>query len=151
MHGVNGAMRAKAAVAITETKIREKLERYGDLDDVTRADPLNGLLRRVVTADAMVRVLTEQVAELDSQAIADAAVMHLLGEWSDRHARYCKLAVDAGVDVQRLAMTQAMGQMIVALLRTLVTDLADRLGWTPDVMQVANEVVRTHLVALEAG
>lgn len=66
----------------------------------------------------------------------------MLADWTDRHARVCKLALDAGVDERRVRIVEAQAEELVGVLHgvgaALLAFLADR-GVSPALLRQAND------------
>lgn len=128
-----GARRLHAAAI--ETKVAATIAAYDGVDTV---DPLNGLLEVVARTSIWVQLLGAMVGELDTKpevgdagGITNAAVYgqnhlgdgapHVLvdmyGQWLERHARACKLALDAGIDERRIQLQRDQVEIAVTVIR----------------------------------
>lgn len=159
-------MRAAARRA-ERAKLDKRIEDLLVEHDLPDADPIDGLLEVVRRTGAMMRVLGMLVGELDPDdtgfhhlhaekptpidSIGTEVVIHPLvteyGTWVDRHAKSCKLALDAGIDERRVRVAErqvsGLEQAVVkALERTemppavrqaFVLNLADELRQLPEV------------------
>lgn len=73
-------------------------------------------------------------------------LVSMLGEWTDRLAKYSKLALDAGVAEREVRLHEEQGRLVVAVLRRVL----DHYGVSaPDLPQIVGSVLRD-VAALEA-
>lgn len=146
MHGGSTPKVKKAAaerkiLSFTEGKIKKLLDEC----DIPSKHPLDGLLEVVQRAGAMMRLLGGLVGELDPEnrtevtGVDDAgnfvlkqlgiygpdhngdAAPHILltlyGQWSDRYARACKLALDANIDERMIRNAEATTDVFFTALK----------------------------------
>lgn len=66
-------------------------------------------------------------------------LLNLYAAWLDRHARNCKLAIDAGIAERQVRLAEQQGELIVKVIRAAL----DELGLdTPDVIPVVARHLR---------
>lgn len=151
-----------------------------ELADVGNGNPDNiaGLAEEVRFSDAMCHALRRLVAKLPSEPTAGTPgiygpdhlgdlrahpLMPMLGEWSDRHARQRKMAIDAGIAERELEYNTAAVRQVADMLRqvlaaalALMLRLAEAGSVSPAEVRRAWEaempvIVRSQLSALAAG
>lgn len=141
--GAVGAVKKKALERRQLKFVEGKIAKLLAECDVETQHPLDGLLDVVRQSGAMVRMLAGMVGELDPHNpvirgmpvasgtftgpdhLGDGApnvLLTLYGQWADRYARACKLALDANIDERLLrnaeatsdAMFKALGRAVEA-------------------------------------
>lgn len=160
---VREAAARRLAVARAEAEVQRELIRNGE---VPQAHPLDVLLERVWRSAAFVRVLEQLVSGLavspDETEDEGAAIygpdhsgdqrshvyLELLGQWSDRAARYSKLALDAGVAEREIRLAERQGEIVANLIRSVLED--PELALDAGQREVAGLVAQRHLRALPA-
>lgn len=156
----------RLAAARAAAEVQRELLRNGE---VAQLHPLDVLLERVWRAAAFVRVLEQLVGGLavspdhaDEEDGPDGALygpdhsgdqrshvyLQLLGEWSDRSARYSKLALDAGVAEREIRLAERQGEIVANLIRAVLED--PELALTAGQRETAGAVAQRHLRALPA-
>lgn len=70
--------------------------------------------------------------------------LQLLGEWTDRAAKYSKMALDAGVAERQVKVQEEMGAMFAGAIKVILNGLV----LTPEQQQRAPELVRNALLEL---
>lgn len=55
-------------------------------------------------------------------------LVSMLGDWTDRHAKACKLAIDAGIDERRVRVAEEQAAMMAAAYHEFVAVVLDDLG-----------------------
>lgn len=135
---------------IARGKIGELLASLGYDGD---ADPLLGLIREVGRASMAVEVLGGQVAELEEvhgpNHLGDGAPHILVTMWNeerDRLARYCKLAIDAGIAERQVRVAEAQARMLAGVITAVLEDR--KLKLTPKQQEVGKKVAADHLRVL---
>lgn len=86
-------------------------------------DPLEALLQCVYRAAGVAAWLRLKVESLDGELDPDSAWVRLQGEWTDKQARYAKMAIDAGVSERKVRIMERTGQRIAAALDDAVAPL----------------------------
>lgn len=141
MHG-GSAPQVKAAAArrLAIVKVQEYMTNQND--GLPLVDPLKGLLRQIQLSARMVEILTSLVNDLEvgeegrtfhplenrlvvanhQGDMRQHVFVQMYGEWSDRHARHCKMALDAGVAERQVQIAEEQGQLIVRLLAASIDD-----------------------------
>lgn len=131
------------------------------------SDPLEGLLREVSRSASTVLVYEGLVMklrdpmeppELDDEGrptsapiygrnhMGDATPHVLIEMWDkerDRHARYCKMALDAGVAEREVRLAEQQGQLIAKVVLSTIDD--PRLQLPADTRRDAREIAAEHL------
>lgn len=160
MHGgkipqVQAAAERRLLEAETARQVGELLEELApDAEDV---DGVTGLIEVLRRTWAMRRMLELCVAELTSAPgggglvgpdhLGDGrphALVNLLGEWTDRHAKVSKMAIDAGLDERRVKAEERQVEAVAQLVMAALSELG-----VP--MDQAAPVVARHLRALPAA
>lgn len=117
------AAKRRLEKARADGRIAEFLEEYG----IEAKHPHDGILEVVDKSGAMVAVLGLLVGELSPDGgglygpdhLGDGrphVLVEMYGDWLDRHAKACKLALDAGVDERRLRMAEAQASRLFSAL-----------------------------------
>jgi hypothetical protein len=173
MHGGKSPRALQAAEErIERARIGRELARIGILDE----DPIEGLLVEVGRSAAAVEFIEGEISQLDQlwvqrrdvkvteQPVEEGglsrsprevtikdAVPHVLvrmwGEERERHARFCKMALDAGIDERRVRIQEEQGVMMARVIAAVLDDL----GLSRDQRQAANKAVGRHLRALPSA
>lgn len=135
-------------------------------------DPLTGLQVEIMRSAVAVDVLGRMVSELDELVAPSRKVVakghgedaertitagdpkvHVLVElWNDereRHARFCKLAIDAGLEERFVKVQERQAAMLVAVISAALDD--PELGLDTEQRQKARKVFGTHLRALPSA
>jgi len=90
----------------------------------TNADPVEGLREELSASSAMCRVLRLLVAELDMDQLHHRGRAHalvvMLGEWSDRHARQCELALKVGFAERELGLAEDQGAVVARVVTAML-------------------------------
>src|SRR4051812_32041667 len=63
----------------------------------------------------------------------------------DRHARYAKMAIDAGVEERRVQLAERWGDDLARMLGNVLEDL----NLTPAQAKKAPEIIRRNLISIE--
>jgi hypothetical protein len=131
MHGgATPAVKAQAQRAIVWQQAQGGIAELLQECDLPEQHPLDGLLEVVRHSGAMMRMLGYVVAglELDKEGTANTkklvgfdrfneqtanAYVELYGQWSDRYARACKLALDANIDERLIRNAEATTTIFV--------------------------------------
>lgn len=111
--------------------------------------PTDALLELVKMTAGYVRWLNSKVAEEDGilqrngQTKSDemSAMIRALGEYTDRLARFSKMALDAGVEERIVRLAEAQGDLIAMA----IVDLLDKLVLTAAQKEIAPALVREAL------
>lgn len=160
MHGASAPqVRAAAERNHARQGALEAAQRLAAEAGADTQHPLDHLTEALATSAQAVRVYADEVAGLSSLtewSPVNGKRPHVLIEmWSgerDRHARLAKIALDAGLDVRRLELDAARGQMladaIAATARELGidvdrTDVRQRLGRNLRAMVEGTEPITT--------
>lgn len=80
---------------------------------------------------------------------APHVLIKLWNEERDRLARYCKMALDAGIDERAIALAEGQAQQLVAIIVAVID--SDELSLSPEQRDVGRRVAAGHLRALGAG
>jgi hypothetical protein len=127
--GKNKVARAKANRVIAQQQalsLAAKLVAYNEDDPES---PIEGLLREVRWSGQVARALGDVCNELLSdntlttRSISGERMNVLMDEWAkerERHARFCKMALDAGVEQKQIDVLEQQGAQIVAVLLALL-------------------------------
>lgn len=115
--------------------------------------PTEALLELVKMTAGYVRWLNAEVAALgrleESSYVTGLhepkVLIRLLGEYTDRLARFSKMALDAGVEERLVSLAEAQGELVASVLVNVLSDLA----LSPAQQAAAPEVVRRHMLVLE--
>lgn len=158
-HHGGATKQAKAKAAI-----RSAVTNWG-LSDTT-VDPGEVLLRLVTQSSIRVQRYAEEIAQLvaDEPVLQKALVGDSWGESGksgeyirgivrleaaerDRCANFCRLAIAAGLAERQVKLAERQGQVLSALLQTVLADPA--LGLTATQQGSIPSVIRTHLAAIK--
>lgn len=136
-------------------------------------DPMEGLLTVIKISAGEIAYMTDRIAELTPK---QAVVRHKktvsrdsdmesyeeiekssavsLNIWisarhqsMERFARFCKMAIDAGVAERSVAVAEGIGQQ----MGHLISGVLGELGLTDQQKELAPQVVQKHLLLLESG
>lgn len=136
---VRAAGRRRVALARFQGPIADLLDEFED--DLDGTHPVEGLLQAVRRTGAMVHVLGVLVGALhpapfvDGQPVAGLygpdhlgdgephVLVTMYGQWLDRHAKVCKLALDAGVEERQVRLAEQQALAIVQVTSLAVEDL----------------------------
>ncbi len=151
-HGQKAA--AQQAIHRLEGQLTERLNAAAPNYD----NPIEGLLEVVARTGAMMRMCGDLVGQLapgrnrrdqDVEGLygpdhlgddTSHVLVDLYGTWSDRHAKACKAAVDAGVAEAYVRIAQRQGELIVKVIEGVLDDLGvDR---TPEVTESVGRHLR---------
>ena len=77
---------------------------------------------------------------------ASNILLKMYGEWTDRHMRACKLALDAGVAERTIRVAERQAEMLATLLQSIL----GRLGLTDEQKAIAPQIVREELLQLSS-
>lgn len=120
------------------------------LDDPT-INPYSVLEGSIRRSWAEVLWLQEKMAQADGEdptGVSSVALYQkLYGEWMDRAGKMSKMAMDAGVAERTVRLQEQQGQLLAQAIRTIF----DGLGLTKAQQSKAPQLVRSTLLALEAG
>lgn len=157
----------RRVLSLTQGKIAKLLEEC----DIPDRHPLDGLLDVVRMSGAWVRVLQGLVGELDVHPedgtiyasedgqftkqvglygpdhLGDATphvLFSLLGQWQDRHAKACKLALDANIDERLVRNAEATSERLF----TAIGRAIDAAHLTPDQSRTMRLQLATELRTL---
>jgi len=87
-------------------------------------DPLEGLREELAASGAMVAVIRLLVGELDSSELVTNGRPHvlvnMLGEWSDRRARQCELALKVGFAERELGLAEDQGALVARVVTAML-------------------------------
>ena len=99
----------------------------------------------------MCRVLRLLVGELDMDQLHGRGrpLMTMLGEWSDRRARQCEIALKLGFAERELELAEDQGEMAARLVNAVLG--SEELGLSEDQMSLARRLIAGLLRALPGG
>jgi hypothetical protein len=116
-------------------------------------DPLQGLREELSASGAMVAVLHLLVGELDVAQLHHRgrphALISLLGEWSDRRARQCELALKVGFAERELGLAEDQGALVAKLVNAVLG--SEELGLSEGQLGLARRLLAANLRALPGG
>lgn len=153
-HGANKAVRAKAKQTVMAGKVRALMEKVGNVTE----DPLEGLLEEVVRSAVAVRIFEGLLSDIEATDLYGPnhrkdSVAHILvrmhAEERERHARFCKMALDAGVQERQVQVAEAQGQMMARVIAAVFDD--PTLGLTEAQRRMGKKTAARHLKALPAA
>lgn len=157
-HGVNKKTRAAAEAKVKQETAKGKVAALMEKLGITDEDPLEGLLREVGRSAVAVEILGSLVGDLDVQSdlhkpnhLGDQTSHILFKMWSEereRHARFCKMALDAGVQERQVQVAEAQGQMMARVIAAVFDDPS--LGLTEAQRRMGKKTAARHLKALPA-
>lgn len=114
------------------------------------AEPHEVLLKTIRVAWGSAVWLQERVASMDPEDEGNAkmfiAYQQLYGEWTERAARFSKMALDAGVAERTVRIQEQQGELLARVIRTILGGLS----LTKEQQAKAPQLVRGALLALEA-
>ncbi|NAZ73910.1 hypothetical protein GTQ99_00495 [Kineococcus sp. T13] len=113
-------------------------------------DPLEVLMKTIRVAWGAVPWLQEQIADIDpdeGNTKLFIAYQQLYGEWTERAARFSKMALDAGVAERQVRVVERQGELVAQVIKTIL----DGLQLTKAQRSLAPQLVRTALLQLEAA
>lgn len=133
----------RQGAAVTEAK--QRMVALGQALDIA---PHEALLSALHLTAGHVAYLNLEVSQLPDLATQEARVLvELHGAERDRMARIAKACIDAGVEARRVQLAEQFGGQLADFLKGLLNDLV----LTEDQERAAPELVRRHLVRLEAA
>lgn len=119
-------------------------------------DPMMGILALIRRSSAMVAAfgyLVDQhqasaawTQNPETQDTKAHALLTMYGEWIDRNARVCKLALDAGIEERSMRLAEQMGRLLAGTLEVVM----DRLELTPEQLQRAPDIIAEELRHMNA-
>lgn len=161
----------RVLATLKKGKVGELLEEMS----IESQHPIEGLLEAVRQSGAMMRMMSHLVGELDigfdvemvltpwgDDYIVDSkslygpnskgdgaphVLVNLYGVWLERHAKVCKLALDAGIAERQLRIEESKAAQLAMAIRGVLTDL----NLSAEQQARAPELVRKHLIALTAA
>jgi hypothetical protein len=149
-HLGNTETHKKAAVKVMAERGRafaqEQAIRFGQ---ELRMDPLEALLWSLHLSASHTEFLRQEIAGVPNGKAHEFRREVLLRQWSDereRLARTAKMALDAGVAERQIKMAERYAELLARLIQSILGDL----NLTQRQREVAPEVVRRHLLALDA-
>lgn len=169
LHGANGLVRANAEKRITWENTEGEVAALLRECDLPEQHPIDGLLEVVRHTGAMMRLLGFLVSELDlapgitvhktedgvvkvasddaiwglnhNEDQASHVLVGLYGQWSDRYARACKLALDANIDERMVRNAEATTQVMY----NAVSKALENANLTPDQAALFGKTLATEL------
>ena len=143
------AVRAAASRRLAIGQVKDLLAEVGN----TNPDPLAGLREELASSGAMCRVLRLLVGELDMNQLhhrgRQHALMTMQGEWSDRHARQCELALKLGFAERELGLAEDQGALVARVVTAMLDAPEMALeGWQ---RERARHLIAASLRALNGG
>lgn len=153
-HGVNKAAKAKAKTNVALGKVKILMDKVGNVAE----DPLQGLLEEVTRSAIAVLIFEGLVSDLESKELygpnhlkdgTPHVLLRMYGEERDRHARYCKMALDAGVAERQVQLAEEQGAMIARVISEVLDDPA--LEMTAVQRRTSKKLAARHLKALPAA
>jgi hypothetical protein len=126
----------------------EAQQRLIEFGESVPVQPTEALLMVLQLSAGHLAWVRSELAALDNKHTFEGQVlMRLWNEERDRVARISKAALDAGVNERQIALAERYGEAIAHLIQGILGDLALNRRQQAQVPQV----VRRHLIALEAG
>ena len=114
------AVKAAAARRIAMGEVGRLLAEAGN----DNPDPLEGLREELAASGAMVAGLRLLVGELDVAQLHHRgrphALISMLGEWSDRRARQCELALKVGFAERELGLAEDQGAVVARVVTAML-------------------------------
>ncbi len=152
LHG--GTLKGVRAQA-HKTMIMEEMQGTFGANMPVDIHPTDALLELVKMTAGYVRWLNKEVGDLASVTQYNKqtggkdtdALVRMLGEYTDRLARFSKMALDAGVEERMVRLAEQQGDLIAIV----IVDLLDSLNLTVPQREVAPQLVREALGRLSDG
>lgn len=157
--------RAAAAQRIAEADAEKVLRRFGEPVETTPSEALldavkwtagyvawlRGKVAEVATDEDLIWGVTRNKSGGEDRGTTEEAKpnawLSLLGEWHDRLVKICSEAIRAGIEERRVQLAESQGELIVQVIRGILTDLQ----LTPVQEAKVAEVVPRHLRSVAAA